>query len=171
MSWSSTHCLVATVRSEPDSLEAGLLDLEALGVRVREVESPVGGTQWVLVEATEEPQLCRAEEALRHRFGSERLVVCHDPALALHVGGKLRVEATVAIDSAEALALVDTPGAGRVSWHLAEHPDAVRHFTGKGSTVAVVTDGSAVAGSATCDLRRPSRSWKARPCSYGSSPT
>ena len=39
-----------------------------------------------------------------------------------------------------------TPGVGRVSQALAEHPEDVRRLTIKGNTVAVVTDGSAVLG-------------------------
>jgi len=44
------------------------------------------------------------------------------------------------------LSMAYTPGVGRVSMAIAEHPEDVWRLTSKGNTVAVVTDGSAVLG-------------------------
>ena len=44
------------------------------------------------------------------------------------------------------LSMAYTPGVGRVSQALFEHPEDVSRLTIKGNTVAVVTDGSAVLG-------------------------
>ena len=44
------------------------------------------------------------------------------------------------------LSMAYTPGVGRVSMALAEHPEDISRLTIKGNTVAVVTDGSAVLG-------------------------
>ena len=44
------------------------------------------------------------------------------------------------------LSMAYTPGVGRVSLALAEHPEDVAKLTIKGNSVAVVTDGSAVLG-------------------------
>jgi malate dehydrogenase (oxaloacetate-decarboxylating) len=141
------HSLVAMVRCERRPLKACLLDLEALGVSVGEIRRPVGDTHWVFVGSVDEGGLLRAEGVLRARFGSQLVLLDGaDRVLALHVGGNLRVDSRVAIDSPEALAVVDAPGAEWVSSYLAEHPEAVRDLTGKGTTVAIVSDGSAVGG-------------------------
>ncbi len=50
------------------------------------------------------------------------------------------------ISSREELSVAYTPGVGAVSSYLHEHPEAVRDYTIKGNTVAVISDGSAVLG-------------------------
>ena len=69
-----------------------------------------------------------------------------DPVFALHRGGKMAVQSTVALASREDLALAYTPGVARVCEAIAENPDLARDYTWTGHTVAVVTDGSAVLG-------------------------
>ena len=63
-----------------------------------------------------------------------------------HRGGKIRVAGKFPIDSPETLSLVYTPGVGHVSQAIAEDPALAYCLTGKGNSVAVVTDGSAVLG-------------------------
>ncbi len=63
-----------------------------------------------------------------------------------HWGGKIRVAGKFPIDSPETLSLVYTPGVGRVCRAIATTPDLAYRVTGKGNSVAVVTDGSAVLG-------------------------
>jgi malate dehydrogenase (oxaloacetate-decarboxylating) len=69
-------------------------------------------------------------------------------ALAEHrrLRGKIEVTSKAPVTGAEALSLYYTPGVGAVSSYLAEHPEAMRDYTIKGNTVAVVSDGSAVLG-------------------------
>ncbi len=69
-------------------------------------------------------------------------------ALALHkkLGGKLRIEPAAPVHNRADLALVYTPGVAAVSAHVAAHPAQAHRYTGKGRTVAVVSDGSAVLG-------------------------
>ncbi|AXI79409.1 NAD(P)-dependent malic enzyme [Peterkaempfera bronchialis] len=69
-----------------------------------------------------------------------------DPAFALHRGGKMEVRATVPVRDADELSLAYTPGVARVCTAIAEQPDLVHDYTWKSSTVAVVTDGTAVLG-------------------------
>ncbi|WP_354638582.1 NAD(P)-dependent malic enzyme [Kitasatospora camelliae] len=69
-----------------------------------------------------------------------------DPALAYHRGGKLAVSSTVAVRTSEELALVYTPGVAAVCRAIAEQPERAFDYTWKSSTVAVVTDGTAVLG-------------------------
>src|SRR6476646_1803982 len=69
-----------------------------------------------------------------------------DRVFLLHLGGKISVESKVNLRNRQDLAMAYTPGVGRVSQALFEHPEDVPRLTIKGNSVAVVTDGSAVLG-------------------------
>jgi len=69
-----------------------------------------------------------------------------DPAFALHIGGKIEVLSTVALETREDLSLAYTPGVARVCTAIERDPDLVYEYTWKSNTVAVVTDGTAVLG-------------------------
>ncbi len=60
--------------------------------------------------------------------------------------GKLRVEAKMHIDNAEALSLAYTPGVAAPCLEIQKDPSKSYELTGRWNTVAVVTDGSAVLG-------------------------
>ena len=70
----------------------------------------------------------------------------HDPAFAVHEGGKLAVRPTRPIETREDLALTYTPGVARVSSAIAAEPALARRFTWAPRVVAVVSDGTAVLG-------------------------
>ena len=69
-----------------------------------------------------------------------------DRTFLLHLGGKIEVHSKVPLRNRDDLSMAYTPGVGRVSMAIAEHPEDVWRLTSKGNTVAVVTDGSAVLG-------------------------
>jgi malate dehydrogenase (oxaloacetate-decarboxylating) len=69
-----------------------------------------------------------------------------DRTFLLHIGGKIEVSSKVPLRNRDDLAMAYTPGVGRVSSALAEHPEDIPRLTVKGNSVAVVTDGSAVLG-------------------------
>ncbi len=69
-----------------------------------------------------------------------------DRTFLLHIGGKISVQSKVPLRTRDDLSMAYTPGVGRVSTALAEHPEDVARLTIKGNAVAVVTDGSAVLG-------------------------
>ena len=69
-----------------------------------------------------------------------------DRTFLLHLGGKIEVASKVPLKNRDDLSMAYTPGVGRVSMALAEHPEDVPKLTIKGNSVAVVTDGSAVLG-------------------------
>jgi malate dehydrogenase (oxaloacetate-decarboxylating) len=69
-----------------------------------------------------------------------------DRTFLLHLGGKIAVEPKVSLRTRDDLSMAYTPGVGRVSLALAEHPEDIPRLTIKGNSVAVVTDGSAVLG-------------------------
>lgn len=69
-------------------------------------------------------------------------------SIELHrqVQGKLSIQSRVPLNSKDDLSLAYTPGVGYVSSAVAENPDLAYELTGRGRTVAVVSDGSAVLG-------------------------
>ncbi|MGY2701264.1 malic enzyme-like NAD(P)-binding protein [Nocardioides sp. HB32] len=69
-----------------------------------------------------------------------------DRTFLMHIGGKIEVTSKVPLRNRDDLSMAYTPGVGRVSMALAEHPEDIPRLTVKGNSVAVVTDGSAVLG-------------------------
>jgi malate dehydrogenase (oxaloacetate-decarboxylating) len=69
-----------------------------------------------------------------------------DPVFALHRGGKVAVTPTVPLRDRKDLSLAYTPGVARVCTAIAEDPSLAYDYTWKASSVAIVTDGTAVLG-------------------------
>ncbi|MCZ6538408.1 MAG: NAD-dependent malic enzyme, partial [Chloroflexi bacterium] len=69
-----------------------------------------------------------------------------DQTFLLHVGGKIEMRSRTPVTTRDDMSKAYTPGVGRVCMAIYEDPAAVWALTGKGHTVAVVTDGSAVLG-------------------------
>jgi malate dehydrogenase (oxaloacetate-decarboxylating) len=70
----------------------------------------------------------------------------NSPVFALHRGGKIEVVSKVPLRDRDDLSLAYTPGVAEVCLAIADQPELVHDFTWKASTVAVVTDGTAVLG-------------------------
>jgi malate dehydrogenase (oxaloacetate-decarboxylating) len=70
----------------------------------------------------------------------------HDPVFALHVGGKMEIASTVALNGPDELSLAYTPGVAKVCEAIAADPSLYGDYTWTANTVAVVTDGTAVLG-------------------------
>ncbi len=87
----------------------------------------------------------QVEAATRAVEGIEVLEVS-DRTFALHQGGKLSIDAKLAIRDRDDLAMAYTPGVARVCTAIAETPELAHRYTMKSNTVAVVTDGTAVLG-------------------------
>jgi malate dehydrogenase (oxaloacetate-decarboxylating) len=89
-----------------------------------------------------------AEEIVSEIRGLEGITVhkVSDRTFLLHIGGKIEVHSKVPLRTRDDLSMAYTPGVGRVSMALHEHPEDVPRLTVKGNSVAVVTDGSAVLG-------------------------
>jgi malate dehydrogenase (oxaloacetate-decarboxylating) len=68
------------------------------------------------------------------------------PVFALHRGGKIEVVSKVPVRDRDDLSLAYTPGVAEVCLAIAAEPDLVHDYTWKSSTVAIVTDGTAVLG-------------------------
>jgi malate dehydrogenase (oxaloacetate-decarboxylating) len=69
-----------------------------------------------------------------------------DPVFDLHVGGKMELRSTVALDGRDDLSLAYTPGVARVCEAIAADPSMTQHYTWVPNVVAVVSDGTAVLG-------------------------
>ncbi|MDA0232485.1 MAG: NAD-dependent malic enzyme [Chloroflexi bacterium] len=69
-----------------------------------------------------------------------------DPTFLLHLGGKIEMRSKVPVTTRDDMSKAYTPGVGRVCMAIHADPEAVWTLTGKGHTVAVVSDGSAVLG-------------------------
>jgi malate dehydrogenase (oxaloacetate-decarboxylating) len=69
-----------------------------------------------------------------------------DRTFTLHQGGKLITISKLPLQGQDELAMAYTPGVGRICMAIAYEPERVYELTIKKSTVAVVTDGSAVLG-------------------------
>src|SRR5690349_25058770 len=89
-----------------------------------------------------------AAEIVEHLRSLQGITVhkVSDRTFLLHIGGKIEVTSKVPLRTRDDLSMAYTPGVGRVSMALAEHPEDISRLTIKGNTVAVVTDGSAVLG-------------------------
>jgi len=60
--------------------------------------------------------------------------------------GKLSIQLKCALDNKEALSLAYTPGVAAPCLAIQANPEALYHYTWKGNSVAVITDGTAVLG-------------------------
>ncbi len=69
-----------------------------------------------------------------------------DPVLDLHRGGKIRVRSTVPLEKLGDLRKAYTPGVASVCHEISAHPEKVWDYTAIGSTVAIVTNGTAILG-------------------------
>ncbi len=73
-----------------------------------------------------------------------RLVSISDSVFLAHLGGKLRIEPTIAVVNRTELGKVYTPGVARVATTIASDPRKAFQLTIKRNMVAIVTDGSDV---------------------------
>jgi malate dehydrogenase (oxaloacetate-decarboxylating) len=84
-------------------------------------------------------------EALGKVKGVE--VIYHsDRTFLMHVGGKIELTSRQTLKTRDDLSMAYTPGVARVCTEIHKNPDLAYKLTIKGSTVAIVTDGSAVLG-------------------------
>jgi malate dehydrogenase (oxaloacetate-decarboxylating) len=104
-----------------------------------------GRTLWeITVDMDEE-----ADRSLYERIGQlpiARFVGKSDRVFNRHRGGKIRTVATVPVTTQQMLRDVYTPGVARVCLAIQKDPAAAWEFTALGSTVAIVTNGTAVLG-------------------------
>ncbi|SMO54372.1 NAD-dependent malic enzyme [Gracilimonas mengyeensis] len=69
-----------------------------------------------------------------------------DRVFLMHLGGKIKIENKMPVDTRDALSMAYTPGVGRVCQAIAKDKEKAHTLTIKQNSVAVVSDGSAVLG-------------------------
>jgi malate dehydrogenase (oxaloacetate-decarboxylating) len=84
---------------------------------------------------------------------SARFVGWSDRVFDRHRGGKIEMRSRVAISSQQILRDIYTPGVARVCLAIRAAPEKAFDFTYLGRAVAIVTDGSAIAGLGNIGLR------------------
>ncbi|HEU5359490.1 MAG TPA: NAD-dependent malic enzyme [Gemmatimonadales bacterium] len=102
-------------------------------------------TRDVVVFCGSEGHAADVEKAARGVGGIE-IVEVEDRTFAVHQAGKLSIESKFPLHDRDDLAMAYTPGVARVCMAIAHEPALVHRYTMKASTVAVVTDGTAVLG-------------------------
>jgi malate dehydrogenase (oxaloacetate-decarboxylating) len=139
--------LIETVH-QPGSLAKVLQVIADAGLAIEGLTAlrrQQGRTLWeITLEMDEE-----ADRSLYERIGqlpTARFVGKSDRVFNRHRGGKIRTVATLPINTREVLRDVYTPGVARVCLAIARNPEAAYEYTALGSTVAVVTNGTAVLG-------------------------
>ncbi|CAN1211605.1 malic enzyme-like NAD(P)-binding protein [Tumidithrix helvetica PCC 7403] len=75
-----------------------------------------------------------------------RFIDVHDRTFNLHQGGKISIHSKIPVKGQDDLAMVYTPGVGRICMAIAADKSKAYDYTIKCNTIAVVTDGSAVLG-------------------------
>ncbi len=117
--------------------ELGAIDLVAASRRTK--------TREVTVMASDEDHAGRIIAAVR---SDNRFTVSNvsDRTFLLHAGGKISIENRKPLRTREDLSMAYTPGVARVCMAIHEEPKTAWSLTIKGSTVAVVSDGTAVLG-------------------------
>ena len=139
--------IVETVH-QPGSLAKVLQVIAEAGLTIEQLVAlrrDQGRTLWeITLEMDEE-----ADRSLYERIGqlpTARFVGKSDRVFNRHRGGKIRSVSTVPINTREVLRDVYTPGVARVSLAIQKNPETAWEYTAIGSTVAIVTNGTAVLG-------------------------
>jgi malate dehydrogenase (oxaloacetate-decarboxylating) len=139
--------IVETVH-QPGSLAKVLQVIADAGLAIEHLTAlrrDQGRTLWeITLEMDEE-----ADRSLYDRIGqlpTARFVGKSDRVFNRHRGGKIRTVATLPINTRQVLRDLYTPGVARVCLAIAKDPQAAWNFTALGSTVAIITNGTAVLG-------------------------
>ncbi|RQX03880.1 NAD-dependent malic enzyme [Micromonospora inaquosa] len=134
---------VLTVRADTQEAAVSLLDFLEPGWGVSVLPWHVAGQQRLLVQVDGEDALRRVRQAAGRR---RRVIGWVDRLWMVSAGGRVQVRPRLPVRSAEDLALVYTPGVGRLAAAIAARPAAAVEVTGRPNRVAVVSDGTAVLG-------------------------
>ena len=81
-----------------------------------------------------------------HSLDGVEVVNVSDRTFLMHLGGKLEVNSKSPLRTRDQLSMAYTPGVARVSEAIHDEPEDAHRLTIKGTTVAVVSDGTAVLG-------------------------
>jgi malate dehydrogenase (oxaloacetate-decarboxylating) len=140
--------LMVETMHQPGSLAKVLQVIADAGLTIEHLTAlrrDQGRTLWeITLEMDEE-----ADRSLYERIGqlpTARFVGKSDRVFNRHRGGKIRTVASLAINTRQVLRDVYTPGVARVCLAIQKDPALAYDFTAIGSTIAIVTNGTAVLG-------------------------
>ncbi len=130
--------------------------LGQLGVRIGEAGGLIGDikvlrfgkdyiTRDISVLVKDQDQLKDLLALIQTVEGVE-LQAIKDRVFDRHQAGKIHMTSTVPVDSPEDLRDIYTPGVARVCWAIHDEPELAREYTTIHSSVAIVTNGTAVLG-------------------------
>ncbi len=147
----SSYSITMRLHTAPDHGVVGAVAtaISEVGGIVTGIDVAESSHERLVVDVTYSAADAEHAERLQEAAGAVAGVTVHktsDRVFLLHIGGKIEVSSKVPLRNRDDLSMAYTPGVGRVSLALAEHPEDVRRLTVKGNSVAVVTDGSAVLG-------------------------
>ena len=134
----------------PGTLAKVLAAIAHHHAHVGEIETRYIGPEFnirdVLVIAPSEDVVEAITNAITAVDGVELVAEPVDQAFHTHLGGKLQVTSRVKVKTLQDMREIYTPGVARVSEAIQRDPSLASTLTWKGSTVAVVSDGSRVLG-------------------------
>ena len=140
--------LIVETIHQPGSLAKVLQVIADAGLTIEHLTAlrrDQGRTLWEITLEMEE----EADSSLYDRIGqlpTARFVGKSDRVFNRHRGGKIRTVASIPINTLQVLRDVYTPGVARVCLAIKDDPRAAHDFTSVDSTVAIVTNGTAVLG-------------------------
>jgi malate dehydrogenase (oxaloacetate-decarboxylating) len=140
--------LIVETIHQPGSLAKVLQVIADAGLTIEHLTAlrrDQGRTLWeITLEMDEE-----ADRSLYDRIGqlpTARFVGKSDRVFNRHRGGKIRTVASIPINTLQVLRDVYTPGVARVCLAIRDDPRTAHDFTSVDSTVAIITNGTAVLG-------------------------
>lgn len=140
---------IKTLRT-PGTLAKVLAAIAEHHAHVGEIETSFIGPEFnirdVLVIAPSEDVVADITNAITAVEGVELVGEPVDQAFHTHLGGKLQVTSRVRVRTLQDMREIYTPGVARVSEAIVRDPSLASTLTWKGSTIAVVSDGSRVLG-------------------------
>ena len=140
--------LIVETIHQPGSLAKVLQVIADAGLTIEHlvaVRRDQGRTLWeITLEMDEEADRSLYERI--DRLPTARFMGKSDRVFNRHRGGKIKTIASLPINTLQVLRDIYTPGVARVCLAIQKDPYAAREFTSVDSTVAVVTNGTAVLG-------------------------
>lgn len=139
--------MVETVH-QPGSLASVLQVIADAGLVIQHLHSlkrEQGRTLWEITLEMDDS----ADQSLYGRIGllpNVRFLGKSDRVFNRHRGGKLRMAASLPINTQQVLRDIYTPGVARVCLAIKDKPESAWDYTSLGRTVAVITNGTAVLG-------------------------
>ena len=140
--------LMVETLHQPGSLASVLQVIADAGLVIQHLHSlkrEQGRTLWEITLEMDDSADRSLYERIE-RLPNARFVGKSDRVFNRHRGGKLRMSASLPINTQQVLRDIYTPGVARVCLAIKEKPDRAWDYTSLGRTVAVITNGTAVLG-------------------------